>query len=80
MSVRHLAAVAELSDISSTCKLLLYGLAINADPTGWSTCSMRSLMRSTCLSERSIRDNLKHLRDAGFIEKQSGFRIKLKLS
>jgi hypothetical protein len=79
MSVRHLAAVAELSDISPTCKLLLYGLAVNADPTGWSTATGASMKRLTCLSERAIRENMKLLRDAGFIEKSSGLRVKLQL-
>ncbi len=61
MSVRTLAAVADLSDTPPTCKLVLYGLAIEADGIGMVAVSYERMMQRTGLSERSIRGTLRTL-------------------
>jgi DNA-binding Lrp family transcriptional regulator len=80
MSVRHLAALADLANVPPTCKLVLFALALNSDPRGWSTASNAGLRRTTGLSERSVRETLKKLRALGYIEKQTGQLVKLKLA
>jgi hypothetical protein len=80
MSVRHLAAVGDVQGLAPTCKLLLYGMALNADARGYSVTSIKTLIRSTGLSERSIRDNLTQLRKLGLVEKKSGAFHKLDLA
>lgn len=78
MSVKHLAAVAELSDIPPTCKLVLYGLAVDAAGSGHVTRSAAPVMQRTGLSERSVRGTIKTLIGLGLIE-ESGIALKLAL-
>lgn len=80
MSVRHLAAVADVTGLPSTCKLLLYGMAVSSDPRGYAVTSTKTMIRLTGLSERTIRDTLAHLRKIKLIEKKSGAFHKLDLS
>lgn len=80
MSVRHLAAVADLIGLPPTSKLLLYGMAANADARGYAVTSTKTLIRATGLSERTIRDTLAHLRKINLVEKKSGAFHKLDLA
>lgn len=80
MSVRHLAAVGDITGLPPSAKLLLYGMALNADARGYSVTSTKTLIRATGLSERTIRDQLAFLRKANLIEKKSGAFHKLDLA
>jgi DNA-binding Lrp family transcriptional regulator len=79
MSVRHLALVADLLDVPPTSKLMLFAMAANADSRGWTTIGNGPLRKATGLSERTVRDTLKKLREDGYIERTSGSLAKLKI-
>lgn len=61
MSVRTLAAVADLKATTPTCKLVLFAMAINADQHDTTSMSYADLCRVTCLSERAIRNAVRTL-------------------
>lgn len=80
MSVRHLTAVADVTGLPPTCKLLLYAMAVSADPRGYAVTATKTMIRLTGLSERSIRDNLAVLKKLGLVEKKSGSFHKIDLA
>lgn len=55
MSVRHLAQVADVTGLSPTCKLVLYGISVNAGPDGHASLTNEQLRHATGLSERTVR-------------------------
>lgn len=76
MSVRHLAAIADLTGLSPACKLVLYGIAISACPLGRATLTYAQLHRLTGLSERALRNNVRHLEQLGYlVPAKGGFRL-----
>lgn len=77
MSVHHLSAVADLSDLPPTCKLVLFGMAIDADRRGYVRTTNPMMQQRTGLSERAVRDTMKKLIGMGYVVEAlpSGHRL-----
>lgn len=79
MSVHYLSAVADLSDLPPTCKLVLYGLAVDADGHGTNATTNARLRQRTGLSERAVRATLRSLEQRGLVQ-QSCMGTELRLA
>jgi DNA-binding transcriptional regulator PaaX len=67
MSVKHLALVADITTVSPTCKLVLYGLSIHADSDGNAALSYSEMRKATGLSDRAIRTTIRKLESYGLL-------------
>jgi CTP-dependent riboflavin kinase len=61
MSIRHIAAVADLVGLSATRKAILFSLAIDADAEGVVKVHRKQLSERAGVSERTLRSNLQWL-------------------
>lgn len=78
MSVRHVARVADITGLSPTCKLMMYGLAVNAGPDGHAVMNNEQLRHATGLSERTVRSVLADLEKRRLITRgQSRLNIQI---
>lgn len=67
MALRHIIAVADLRTVNSACKSILFNLAIECDDAGIGRLDREKLRLQAAVSERSLRDHLTTLREAGLL-------------
>ena len=67
MSIRHIAAVADLTGLCAARKSILFSLAIDADRDGLVVLDRTRLREHAGMSERSLRTHLKALIADGWL-------------
>lgn len=72
MSTKHLALAADITGLTPTCKLLLFGLGHCAMPNGLALVTTMGLAHITGLSDRAIRTNMNKLRKARLVRTTPG--------
>jgi hypothetical protein len=73
MSIKHLALAADITGLPSTCKLVLYALAMSADIWGAFNVTNTKLQELTGLSERAIRTAMRKLEALGHLDRAATF-------
>lgn len=67
MACQHIATITQIERLSASRKSILYSLAACCDSHGNWPLDRQTLRRMAGLSERSLRDNLTHLREKGMV-------------